>query len=171
MKLLLEGRPGVGKTTVLLKVVKALGSRAGGFITQEVRKGRSRVGFVVRDLDGREALMAHISFKGPRVGRYGVSVHAFEEVALSALREAMEKRDLVVIDEIGKMELLSEAFKELVLDILGGGKPVLATLSLARDPFLERVRGMGGVEILRVTLENRDLLPGRILQKLREVIG
>lgn len=162
----MTGRPGVGKTTVVLRVLEGFRGKAGGFITHEIREGRARVGFVVRDLEGREAIMAHRDFPGPRVGRYGVSVEAFESVALPALRRALKGADLVVIDEVGKMELFSEAFKELVLKAFEGGKPVLGTISLARDPFLERVKGMPGVRLLEVTPANRDSLPGMILEWL-----
>lgn len=168
MKVLLTGKPGVGKTTVVLRVLEGFQGKAGGFITQEVREGGARVGFKVKDLGGREAMMAHRDFPGPKVGRYGVSLETFESIALPALKKALEEADLVVIDEVGKMELFSKAFKDLVLRALFGEKPVLGTISLARDPFLERVKGMEGIWLLEVTPANRGALPGLILERLEE---
>lgn len=166
MKVCLTGRPGVGKTTVILRVLKGFKGRAGGFITLEVREGKQRVGFKVMDLQGKEALMAHLAFPGPKVGKYGVKVEAFEKVALPALQGAIEGADLIVVDEIGKMELLSEGFRTLIHEALRADKPLLGTLSIAKDPFLEEIRRMPGVSLIEVTPANRELLPSWILRDL-----
>ncbi|MGD9001751.1 MAG: nucleoside-triphosphatase, partial [Anaerolineae bacterium] len=129
--LLLTGRPGVGKTTVIKKVAEALEGQAGGFYTEEVRgpEGRRR-GFQLVTLDGNEAVMAHVDLRGegrPRVSRYGVDVEAIHQVGVTALRRAMAANHVVIVDEIGKMELFCEPFKEAVIAALEGRNPVLAT--------------------------------------------
>ncbi len=107
-KVLLTGRPGCGKTTLIKRVVSELARPAGGFYTEEIRAHGERLGFKIITLDGQEALLAHVDFKTPeRVGKYGLDLSALETVGVEALREAVHARQLVVIDEIGPMELRS----------------------------------------------------------------
>jgi len=69
---LLTGRPGVGKTTLIQKWVASRPGRCGGFYTQELRESGTRVGFEIVTLDGKRALLAHVRRPGPpRVGKYG----------------------------------------------------------------------------------------------------
>lgn len=169
MKLLLTGAPGIGKTTIIMKVLEGLQVEGGGFYTKELRQGRRRMGFVVRDLSGREAVLAHVELtKGPRVGKYRVDVRSFEEVAIPALEEALREKDLVVIDEIGKMELFSERFRQLVQEALRGPKDVLGVIHKGNDPFSRSLREIPGMQIWEVTLANRDHLPQKIAEGLKE---
>lgn len=107
VRLLLEGRPGAGKTTVAARLADLLAERGvevQGFVTQELREYGRRVGFEVETIDGERATLAHVSFAGPpRVGKYGVDLEALERVALPAL-EKPARGAVVLIDELGKME-------------------------------------------------------------------
>jgi len=167
-RILLEGRPGVGKTTVARGVVGLLRDRGisvVGFTTEEVRDGRRRVGFAVESADGDRATLAHVDLPGPpRGGKYGVDVEAFERVALPALRKAGQH--VVVIDELGKMELLSQRFRDAVAAILDGDSPVVATIHAHRHPFTDGVKRRKDVQLHRVTAANRDELPVRIAELL-----
>ncbi|MCD6290367.1 MAG: NTPase [Anaerolineae bacterium] len=167
--LLLTGLPGCGKTTVVEKVVAALPSdTAGGFVTHELREGGRRVGFEVHTLDGRHATLAHVSIRSRhRVGRYRVDVRAFEEVGVRALEEALAARRLIVIDEIGKMELFSEHFRQAVLNALDAAQPMLATITYRPHPWCDRIKAREDLEIWTVTRSNRDVLPDRVLDWLR----
>ncbi|MGB3904128.1 MAG: nucleoside-triphosphatase, partial [Anaerolineae bacterium] len=110
--ILLTGRPGVGKTTVIKKALDRLEGRAGGFYTAEIRESGRRQGFKIVTLDGQEGILSHVDIRGqPRVSRYGVNLGDLEEVGVAALRRAIAEADLIVVDEIGKMELFSEAFR------------------------------------------------------------
>ena len=76
-----------------------------GFLTRELRERGERVGFTLETLDGRRGMLAHVSVRGgPRVGRYGVTHDDLERLAIPALRA---HADVVVVDELGKMELTS----------------------------------------------------------------
>jgi nucleoside-triphosphatase THEP1 len=117
--LLLTGRPGVGKTTVVQAVVGLFPGELGGFFTEEIRERGTRRGFSISSVEGESAVMAHADLRSPvRVGKYGVDVAAFERIALPALRGAIQRKQIIVIDEIGKMELVSRNFFEAVREAL-----------------------------------------------------
>jgi nucleoside-triphosphatase len=117
---LLTGQPGTGKTSLIKQVVAGFPTKAGGFYTEEIRRQGTRLGFKLVTLKGQEAILAHIDFnKRFRVGKYGVDVSVMDKVGVPALREAAEQCDLVIVDEIGKMELFSSAFREAVPEIIG----------------------------------------------------
>jgi nucleoside-triphosphatase len=168
-KILLTGKPCVGKTTVVKMVVEGFSGRAGGFYTEEIRRGKVREGFRVRTLDGRHGILAHTGHSGPlRVGRYGVDVDGFDEIALPSLERALEEDELVIIDEIGKMELFSPRFRKVIEGILASDKKVLGVIHQGIDPYTQRIRNWPAVEIWTVTEANRNSLPQLILEKLRK---
>lgn len=167
--LLLTGKPGVGKTTLVKKIIQALDGRAGGFYTEEIFGPGGRKGFRLVTLDGREATLAHVDFRSrSRVGRYGVDIDAFERVGVAALRQAIRQAaaQVVVFDEIGKMELFSSQFKSAVIQALDSGKPVLATAMLAPHPWVDALKQMPGVKTLEVTPQNRNTLADDVLRWL-----
>jgi len=141
LRLLLEGPPKIGKTTAMRCLVELLrehGAVVSGFVTHEIRERDRRVGFLVRDVAGPEGVLAHQDFQtGVRVGRYGVDVSAFERVALPALRRAQEGGGVVIIDELGRMELVSAPFVEAVDTLLAGSLPVVATMHVYEHPVTD----------------------------------
>jgi nucleoside-triphosphatase len=167
---LLTGRPGVGKTTIIRAVVARLGTGAAGFYTEEMREGGRRTGFRLVTLDGMAGLLASVNISSPyRVGKYGVHRHDLEHVGVRALRRAVEEpaASVVVVDEIGKMELFSAAFRDVVLAALDGAKPVLATIMAGSHPWADAIKARPGVTLVEVTPDNRDALPAQILGWLR----
>ncbi len=170
--LLLTGRPGVGKTTVIKALVRALGERAGGFYTEEIRQRRVRQGFRLVGLRGVQATLAHVRLKGrgrPRVGRYGVDVAAIDRVGVGALERALAQGRVVIIDEIGKMELFSPAFKMAVLAAVDGPAPVIATVMARPQPWVDALKARPGVTLWQVTVENRDDVPSRALDWVHSI--
>ncbi len=166
-KILLTGRPGVGKTTVIMKVIEGFRGRAGGFYTEELRRGNEREGFRIKTLDGRNGILAHVNRSGPfRVGRYGVDVDSFDGLAISSLERALEKDELIIIDEIGKMELFSRRFRSLIFRIFESEKKILGVIHQKADPFTQQIRQRLAVDILTITEANRNSLPSLILEKL-----
>jgi nucleoside-triphosphatase len=171
LKALVEGRPGTGKTTVALRVVELL-RRAGvdpkGFVTEELREGGRRVGFAIEGLDGERATLAHVEFKAEvRVGKYGVDVESFERIALPALRSVTEK-DLLVIDELGKMELASEPFVGAVTAAFEQSPAILATVHAFRHDLTDTLKARPDVEVIRLSPSNRDALPERLVERLTD---
>jgi nucleoside-triphosphatase len=156
------GRPGVGKTTLLGRVLTEIeratdGVAVGGFVTREIRDNGTRVGFEIADLAGESGVLAHVDLDSEyRVGRYGVNRADLERVGVPAVARAVEEACLVVMDEVGRMELCSPAFQAEVAAALDSSKPVLGTLQDRRNTFLDGIRARDDVEILRVTESNRD---------------
>lgn len=169
VKILITGPPGCGKSTIAEKVALRLKGKAVGFITREIRQGRKkRLGFSIRTLDGKEGLLAHRERKSPfKVGAYGVCLEEFEELALSSLREAREGC-VLIIDEIGKMEILSGRFRQAVKGAIEGPWNLLATVGRGQDPFLQWVRSHPRVKLMNVNVENRERLVEEILEALEE---
>ena len=131
------GKPGCGKTTLIIDVLKDLDLDAGGFYTEEIREEGKRVGFKIKTLNKKEGVLAHIKFKSKyQVGKYKVNLKDLEEIGVSALEKAVKEKKVVLIDEIGKMELFSEKFKRVVLKALNSENKVLGTIMLKRNPFL-----------------------------------
>jgi nucleoside-triphosphatase len=166
---LVEGRPGIGKTTVarrLGQLLRKAGVPLAGFVTEELREGGLRVGFAIETFDGRHGVLAHVGLPGPpRVGKYGVDLAGFERLALPALVSPPEG-GVVLIDELGKMELASKAFRDAVSRLLEEPVALVATVHLARHPFTDALKRRPGVELVEVTVRNRDDLPERLATSL-----
>ncbi len=163
-KVLLRGRPGSGKTTLVQRLLERLPAVAGGFVTEEMQEGGRRVGFKVRDVaTGEEAVLAREGKRGgPRVGRYVVDVEVFDRVGVGALRAALEREGVIVVDEIGKMELCSPVFAERVEHAFDLPRAILATVPAYRLPLVDKLLKRPGVTVAELTPATRD----ELLQKL-----
>lgn len=165
---LLTGSPGVGKTTLIREIISKVNKRAGGFYTQEIRSSGVREGFKIITLDGEEAILAHIRISGPyRVGKYGVDIKSLENTAVTAIHKAIDRSDLIVIDEIGKMELFSPGFKEAVLKAIDSGKKVLGTIMFKPHPFADEIKRHPAVNILLLTRNNHNEVAAQVLDWLK----
>jgi nucleoside-triphosphatase len=154
---LLTGRPGTGKTSLVREVAATLGDRAGGFYTEEIRTGGVREGFRLITLDGQEVILAHTAIKSPyRVSRYGVDIAGLERVGIPAIEEAAQQGKLVVVDEIGKMELFSEHFREAVIKLIDSPAKVLGTIMLTPHPGADEITLRPQVRLLELTRANRE---------------
>ncbi|MFQ6091255.1 MAG: NTPase [bacterium] len=157
------------KTTVIQKVLAEVSTKVGGFYTREIRKGKTRTGFRIVSLNGEEGVLAHKHFKSRwRVGRYGVNVEDLDRVGVRALEKALGESDLIIMDEIGRMELFSERFRATVLRCLDSPKNVLGTIQIRRTPFLDAIRSRDDVTLMEVTAGNRNLLSETILEMFRD---
>jgi nucleoside-triphosphatase len=162
--LLLTGRPGIGKTTVVRKVAENLSQRPSGFYTEEVREKYARRGFRAVTFDGDESIIADVDRHGPpRVGKYGVDVSVIDRLADTVLRSTRTAA-VFIIDEIGKMECSSTRFVEATQRLLDSGQLVVATIGQKGGGFITEVKQRADAELWVVTRENRDEMPGRVLE-------
>jgi len=171
-KILITGLPGSGKTTLVEKVVREFQGRISmaGFITREIREEGRRTGFELLSLDGQKAVLSHTRMSSPyRVGQYRVDLKGFENF-LERLHFFDPESRLIVVDEIGKMECLSEKFRQSVLKVLYQRGIFLATIGLYGTPFIEKVKSHPDVEIHMIDQANRESIAAKIAGIIRSVL-
>lgn len=169
MNILITGRPGVGKTTLIKKLAERLGRKAGGFYTEEIRGKKGRTGFRMETLDGKTGILASIDIKSKhRVGKYKVSLEDLENIALPTIESAIKIKDArtVIIDEIGPMELKSPKFKEAVIKALDSPNSVVATIKEKGSDFVNSLKSRKDVLTYTLDSDNREEVLGRVLAEL-----
>jgi nucleoside-triphosphatase THEP1 len=138
-----------------------------GFFTTEVREGETRVGFSVETLFGMQGTLAHKDLKSKyRVGNYGIAVTGFEKIVSRDLERCLRGSSIIIIDEVGKMELFSRRFQDLVLQCLDAPNPVLGTIMYGHHPFVERIKKREDVKIFEVTRKNRNQMVNILINEL-----
>ncbi|MCS7171872.1 MAG: NTPase [Armatimonadetes bacterium] len=156
--LLISGRPGVGKTTLLRRLAQELQDRVDGFYTEEIREHGGRVGFRLVTLDGSAEVFAHVRWRNRphRVGRYGVDLEVLDRLGVVAIRRAVKAGKVVLIDEIGKMELESAAFRTALEEAIRSPSVVVATALATPHPLVDAIRRRPGCTELPLTPANRE---------------
>ena len=175
---LVTGRPGIGKTTCIMRIVSLLrekGRSVDGFITREERRGNRRVGFKIVSLgDNKEDYLASIWFRdGPRVSKYVVNLKALESIGVKAIIRALEASDVIVIDEIGPMELFSSIFQDEVLKALDSKKAVLASIHFkaSRYPFGRKIFERKDIRIYELKVANRETIYLKIARDILKTLN
>ena len=167
--LLIAGRPGVGKTTLMKRLTQALPSAAiDGFLTEEFREEEQRLGFWLSPLDGRQVLLASRTMaQGIRVGPYRVNPSVLEDVAVPVIRRAVERARLLFLDEVGRMELCSKPFEAAVQAAFDRGPMIIATVGVAPIPFVTALKRRKDVELIPLTPTNRSLIAEELIARLQ----
>jgi nucleoside-triphosphatase len=146
-----------------------MGIRPGGVISREMRQGGVRVGFSLEDILTHESgILAHVDQRdGPTIGRYRVNLDDIERVGATAITRAGKDSNLVVVDEIGPMELHSTPFVQAVRMALASGKHCIGTIhKRATHSLVTEIRSNPAYEIVEVTQWNRNSLPVTIVERL-----
>jgi nucleoside-triphosphatase len=166
--ILLTGPPRCGKSTVIEKLIKQIHEPIIGFFTREIKENGRRAGFSIITLDGREGVLAHEESKSRvRVGKYGVNIDELDRIAVSAMIPS-RKDQIVVIDEIGKMECYSPLFRERLIKTLDSANSVIGSIAQKGSPFIEKIKERKDVLLVSVSEENRDSLAAYLLEQIPE---
>ena len=162
----LTGPPSSGKSTVIKKVVAKLKRNAIGFYTEEMKKEGKRVGFLLKTLDGKEGFLGHEDIKSPyHIRRYGVSIENVENLAIPSITPHSDD-EIIILDEIGKMECFSEKFCEAALKALEAKNVVLGTIAVGGTDFIRKIKERKDIKIYQVTIQNRDALPDHLIEEI-----
>ena len=148
------------------RLVRQIKRPVTGFFTREVREEGKRVGFSIITLDGQEGVLAHEdSPSRARVGKYGVNLDQLEKIAVPSIIPTNPEQ-IVIIDEIGKMECLSPLFRDILLKTLDSPNPVIGSITLKGTPFIAQVKERKDIILVTVLEKNRDSLPAWLLEKI-----
>lgn len=165
--IVLTGAPRIGKTTIIRTVIKDIKRKCAGFYTEEMKEGNHRVGFRLITLDNKDCILSHKDIKSRhRLGKYGVNLECIERIGVASILDGIQGNKVIIIDEIGKMELFSKDFQDIVMKALDSESPVLGTILFRPHPFCDKIKKRGDVEIIEVTEENRNSLSALIIDKI-----
>lgn len=163
----LTGPPRCGKTTIIKEIIERLGESAAGFYTEEIRRGGARVGFSLKTLSGEQGTLSHIDFKSKhRVGKYGVNLDALDKIGSQEIERALDQNKVVIIDEIGKMELFSNGFRDAVWKALDSENPVVGTIMFVKHPFADEVKRRRDVKIVDVSKRSKTEVVDTIIKEI-----
>lgn len=174
MKIFLTGKPGSGKTTILMNIIERLkieGLKIGGIMTPDIRTKGRRTAFKIVDLySGKEGILASIDQPtGPKISKYKVNLDSIDKIAVNAIKNALIKADIVVIDELGPMEFCSKKFQDVVKDVLYSKKPLLATIHFRlKHPLLEQIRARKDAKLFTLRRGEVEFLTEKLLQIILE---
>jgi nucleoside-triphosphatase len=164
--ILITGPRRCGKSTLIERVVRELERPATGFFTRELRTGDRRVGFAIETLDGKQGILAYQDLRScDRVGKYGVNLADIDGIAVPALVPSGPE-ELVVVDEIGKMECFSRHFRDTLIRVLNSSHRVLGSIALKGDRFIQGIKGRDDVLLIDLTEADREKALGVVLGEL-----
>ncbi|MCM8765163.1 MAG: nucleoside-triphosphatase [Candidatus Omnitrophica bacterium] len=148
--------------------MSGLNLKKGGFFTEELRKEGRRVGFNIVTLSGKETILAHKYFDTPyKVSIYSVSIENLEAIAVKEIEESIKSDCLIVIDEIGKMEIFSTKFRKAVIDAIESKNNLLATIMLKPDPFCNEIKRRTDVRLFLLKRHNYNTLKEQLIALLQ----
>lgn len=163
-----SGKPGCGKTTLIKEILEELKMKARGFFTEEIRKNGERIGFKIVTLSGKEGILAEKGFKSSyKVSKYGVILKDLEEIGVKEIEEGLKAGCLIYVDEVGKMELFSPKFRQIILKALNSKNKVLGTIMLKPNPFCNKIKERKDTKIFYLTRENRERVKEEIIELLK----
>jgi nucleoside-triphosphatase len=151
----ISGLPCVGKTTLIKETCLPYLDKVGGFYTEQIIENGKREGFVIKTFSNEQRLFAKKGLKSPyKVNKYGVDIEALEEIGIKAIQEAIDNNKIIIIDEIGTMELFSEKFRQILFVALNSKNKVLATIRHKSQPFTDEIKKYQDTTVIILTRDN-----------------
>ena len=164
--ILITGPPRCGKSTLIEKLIPQIEKPLTGFFTREMREGGKRVGFSIITLDGKEGVLGHKDIKSRvRVGKYGIDLEAIDRIAVPSMIPSKPEQ-IVIIDEVGKMECFSSLFRETLNQALDSPNTVIGSIAFKGNPFIERIKKRPDVLLVMVDEKNRDSLADSLSRQI-----
>ena len=153
--LFVTGKPACGKTTLIKEVCCRNIDKVGGFYTQEIYEENERQGFLLKTFEGKEGVLAKKGMKSiHKLNKYGIDLSILENIGIKAIYKALDEKKIVVIDEIGSMEIISESFRKALMDSLGSSLKVLASIRYQSQPFTNEIKKMSDSSMIYLSREN-----------------
>ncbi|MBN1823488.1 MAG: hypothetical protein JW803_04120 [Endomicrobiales bacterium] len=153
--LVITGKPSSGKTTLVREATLPYAAACGGFFTEEIRENGKREGFLLKTFEGKSGVLARKGMKSSlKLDKYGIDTGVLEGIGAQTLREAVRISKLIVVDEIGTMEIMSDKFRAALMDCLNSPKPVLATIRFKAQPFTDEIKKLADTEMVFLSREN-----------------
>ena len=186
--ILLTGQPKAGKSYTLSKLIESFQKNKNikikGMLTNELTFAGTRVGIKIKDIKKEEEeLFAIKFFKNDKynpsnlktLGNYQIDTEALDRIALPIFNN-LENCNLLIIDEIGRMELESEKFKKEIEKVFNISKSenfvILATVPIKDDVnFVEELKNRNDTELIELSRENRDDVFKNIFNKINEYVS
>lgn len=158
MIIFLTGKPGIGKSTLIEKIIKSYPDKKSWVVTQEIREEGQRIGFLAENSRGNQRVISHkTKIKSAIVvGANWVDLEAINEVFLTAISQ-IPQGGLLILDELGPIQLKSADFTDALDDLLKKEVDILSTIHI-NAPEVEKYKSIPGSILIDVTDENRDKL-------------
>ena len=165
--ILVTGPPRSGKSTLIEKAINQIPAPITGFFTKEIRQGGKRVGFSIATLDGKIGVLAHRKIKSRfRVGPYGINLQDLDQIAVPSILPS-SPGDIVIVDEIGKMECYSLPFKRALMNVLNSDNQLIGSITIKGDNFIQNIKKRSDILIIPISKSNRDSALELLLEKTR----
>ncbi len=164
---IITGAPGIGKTTLIKHLIRDLTPvYIRGFYKESILENDIVKGYRLVTTAFDEQIIAHVYFEGPtKIGNFGINIDGLNKLADRELDEA-NGAELYILDEIGRMECLSEKFCHLVKKVLDSDVPLIASVAQIAAPELKELKERKDTTFVQINHKNRDTLWKSILLKV-----
>ena len=139
---IVTGGIGQGKTTQVQKIVDSLTKRnisVSGILAPRIIKDGLTIGYDIVDIETNKQepfLRNNIDDNLPKIGNYTIFPQGLEKGINILTKSALNNSSLVVIDEIGKLELNDQGWAANVAELVNGSSVLLFAV---RDSFTGQV--------------------------------
>ncbi|MGY4686404.1 nucleoside-triphosphatase [Petrotoga sp. DB-2] len=173
----LTGFVGVGKSTIISKVIKQLSLNISGFsVAREGKKNNWNSFYLIdasslsKDNQPRKNEFNRFAFRNDYSKNWEINIQVFDKIGVQLLTN-IDHADVVIMDELGRFELTAYQFQKKVKEVLNSDKPVLGVIKDESNAFLDDIRNRKDVQIFRVTLENREEVYKEVLSLIKQIIS